>query len=509
MSYVLKIENLVKDNGKVIAGNLINNLEHAELIIRHYYVKQDKTSEEKTYIPSELRKEDLAYIIERYVDWEEANINYLNLISGLKKAGEYPIDEKVRYKAYKRVREYWNNNNMGNQDGISFSIEIMFADQEEDIIEKRFGPNYSVQISYKKKWISDHLDYPTLLNNFIFLFKYVDLNYRCKFISNPKDLGIIERLIGVHGNNEYLVGIGFKSVNLQSSVQMLAYKNELLNHGIEIEALFKWFFEEYLKSEFKIENYTYCSPSAESSQLEKILVIISQIDAVLKQFKLYSEDGTIDREFYEFSSSINRISDAKSMIKKKYIYPNSDEIKTELYCIFSNQNALSYIEKSNNKYDTLINLLLNEKVKIKDFPACNSHYLKWLVDKGIIAEDENEYLYIEKSMYNVLSDLFVNGCISYSYCQKNEKKIVDEMLERGDLIAESSLFTRQEKDYLDYMLNTQQFNNGPEIRNKYAHGNFSIDEKTYESDYVELLKIMVLIVLKINEEYCLKYPISY
>ena len=80
------------------------------------------------------------------------------------------------------------------------------------------------------------------------------------------------------------------------------------------------------------------------------------------------------------------------------------------------------------------------------------------------------------------------------------------MIVKGDLVAESSLFTRQEKDYLDYMLNVQQFLNGPELRNRYVHGNFPINAKAHNGDYLELLKIMTLIVLKINEEFCLKYP---
>ena len=32
----------------------------------------------------------------------------------------------------------------------------------------------------------------------------------------------------------------------------------------------------------------------------------------------------------------------------------------------------------------------------------------------------------------------------------------------------------------------------------------SLDKQTQEIDYIELLKIMVLIILKINEEFCLR-----
>jgi len=50
----------------------------------------------------------------------------------------------------------------------------------------------------------------------------------------------------------------------------------------------------------------------------------------------------------------------------------------------------------------------------------------------------------------------------------------------------------------------QQFNNGPELRNKYVHGTYPIDENVQQRDYLELLKIIVLIIIKINEEFCLR-----
>jgi len=49
-------------------------------------------------------------------------------------------------------------------------------------------------------------------------------------------------------------------------------------------------------------------------------------------------------------------------------------------------------------------------------------------------------------------------------------------------------------------------NNGPELRNKYAHGIFPVDPKKQEHDYIELLRIMVLIIIKINEEFCIMNP---
>ena len=107
----------------------------------------------------------------------------------------------------------------------------------------------------------------------------------------------------------------------------------------------------------------------------------------------------------------------------------------------------------------------------------------------------------------MLKDLFLNEVLSYKFYKLHSPKksaILDEWISEGDVVIEDSLFTRQEQKYIDYMLNVQRYTNGPELRNKYAHGTFSLDKNMHEEDYIQLLKIMILIIIKINEEFCLK-----
>lgn len=46
------------------------------------------------------------------------------------------------------------------------------------------------------------------------------------------------------------------------------------------------------------------------------------------------------------------------------------------------------------------------------------------------------------------------------------------------------------------------------LRNKYAHSTYPENEKIQVMDYIVLLKIMILVVTKINEEFCLKEQIE-
>lgn len=79
------------------------------------------------------------------------------------------------------------------------------------------------------------------------------------------------------------------------------------------------------------------------------------------------------------------------------------------------------------------------------------------------------------------------------------------MIKDGTLGVQSSLFSEPEAQYLDYHLNQHTYINSLDLRNKYSHGSHSgpgESEKEHEVNYYQLLKIMVCIVLKINDEFC-------
>ena len=62
------------------------------------------------------------------------------------------------------------------------------------------------------------------------------------------------------------------------------------------------------------------------------------------------------------------------------------------------------------------------------------------------------------------------------------------------------------KEKLDLFNSNIEYNDNNdilELRNKYAHGAHSTDEMQHFNDYFKFLEILVLIIIKINEEFCL------
>ena len=81
---------------------------------------------------------------------------------------------------------------------------------------------------------------------------------------------------------------------------------------------------------------------------------------------------------------------------------------------------------------------------------------------------------------------------------------LDQWIQEKKVVVENTLFSRSEADYINYMLNQAEFSNGLDLRNKYTHDTCPLNEGKQKQDYLELLKIMILIVIKINEEFCIR-----
>ena len=312
--------------------------------------------------------------------------------------------------------------------------------------------------------------------------------------------------MGVHGKQDYPMGTHFRTKKMRTSLQMVAYCRELQQLNIQIEDIFHWFFETYLKEEFHTEGFIYTPPSPATTYFEKCKLLASAIDGVLKQYRLFCEDGQIDRELLEISSGHIVFQDVPSTVPNKYGYAGSPMLQREMELLFSDQSMMAYTEKTQSKYHTLPQLLMAEDMKKEDFEYYQQGNLDWLIERGSVQIDADGYLRINRTRTAVLGDLSYNEVVCPNHYDKNLHDQGDTLFAAGDMYYESTLFSKPEQDYLNYVLNRSKFTNGLDLRNKYIHDTCPLDEETQAGDYIELLKIMVLTIIKINEEFCLGNP---
>lgn len=501
---VLEYKTLVIKYDDIIKEYLMNNNnESVELLIGKYYI--DEESYDKLNFPSSLTLADKEKMILKYIEYEFANLNFIRIIAKIQSNKDsIVVDDKTKLKAQKRREEIENNLFKNTNTTIEFGIGVVINDNQEEaslITSKGNDTNYS----YSGKWIKENNDYPTLLNNFIYLFNYVDPYFRIDLINKKCYSGIFER-INYKVVRSYNPNQTFNNRAMVANMQIAAYYNYLNKNNIRLEDIIEWFFKEYLKSEFDIDNYIISMPSANSNYFEKCKSLLPEFDLILKEYKYYCEDGIIDQELVNISSTQMFFKDIPSLNDKKYIYANKiDDTLLIQYYFFSDQCLLNYNPITNKSYGCFYELLRNIEMKYSDYNIHEQKMIDWLVDKELLAVDNNYIKLKNKPLINIYADLYFNEVINYWRYPKQLRNIVDSLIERGILYSENTLFSKPEQDYFNYYLNMSEFIDGFDIRNSNLHGSQSGDRNSeiHSSRYMIILQLLILIVIKINDDLCI------
>ncbi len=500
--YVLMHKGLTVAFGPVISEHLVHNSHTAEQLLAHFLAEHQRSK--PLFFPDQFTAQMREQALWDYVDREDANLNYLQLLEQSQSSKQLPIPSRLKLKA-RRQKEALQEKIFTGRSGFSYGVEVAFKSIPDGPVQEEYRhEDHTSAYTYSREWLEENQDYPTLLNNFIYLFKYVDLCFRCTFPSLPADLGALERHLGVKGKDDYITGSYFNTKRMRTLLQMAAYRDELQRLHIQLEDIIQWFFEVYLKEEFGAEGFTYAPPSLGTTYIEKCKLLASATDGVLKQYRLFSEDGKVDRELLEISSEHIFFRDSPSFIANKYAYANSEKIRQEMYLLFSDQSILHYTEKTGSNYQTLPQMLQSVEMYKEDFAHFQKDALDWLIERGSVQIGESGCLQLNKARVILLGDMYYHEVICPSYYDGACRQQLESFVETKEICYESTLFSKPEQDYLNYILNRSEFSNGLDLRNKYIHDTCPLDENIQLQDYMELLKIMVLIMIKINEEFCLK-----
>ncbi|WP_295362607.1 hypothetical protein [uncultured Pseudoramibacter sp.] len=496
---VLRHRDIVKYYDDVIAEYLRNS-DHTAEILSKKFLEKKLNNEHKIYLPLSLKTSEFDMILQNYIDSEDCDFGIAKIIAESQSSKECPLSDKLRLKANKKVQEYWNKQ-IDHDSIFEFGVVVQVK-SNPDIKTIDSSDTRNPIITYDINWIKDNLDYPTLMNNFIYLFEFTDVECRCNFVAQPAERSLLTEL-GRKGTREYERDIAFSFEEMKSSAEMQMYVQILAQNNIKIENIIKWFFSEYLPAEFDVEGFVFNTPSDRCTTLEKNKMLLSELDGIVKQFNMYVRDGKIDRELLEMSSNPVSMSKIPSFIERKYVYANSNEIRNEMELILSDQSLLPYTKKYGEGYDNFLDLIKNQPVKREDYSDYVQPQLDFLENRGVISFGEDGIIDFNDLRTKILIRLYYRQVICGNYCGENIEYI-DNLVKSGDLRYGSTLLSEPEQDYMDFMLNKSKFSNGYDLRNKYIHSTYPVDEKQQENDYYHILKIVIIFIIKINEEFCLR-----
>ena len=474
------------------------------------YLKKASTRE--VFLPKCLSVEDKEQIVKNYIASNLIHPGTLQIIINLPVDSEFKISDETRLDAKNRYDQEISNL-FGNSasSGFQTTLEASINDQAEPVIKDYKDHNLFIKVS--SKWIKDNLDYPTLLNNFIYIYNFVDKENRIELISKPNQMSTLERVfMRTDLKKEYIKSDFFDIYNNFAVIAMVSYCEFLEKEcNIRIEEVLQWFFDKYLVDEFNIKNFIVNMPSPGSTYLEKCRTICCEFESILKQYDVLVKFGYINHDYIELSSKPMDYSAIKSFITEKYIYLNKDnkDCQGALYWLFSDQTMLTYLPNrgQNEKYHCLYDLLMNSTVNIGEYQEYQRNDIEMLVKKGIISKDiEGNLTFCDKLEAIILCDLYKNEFVSNSFLKKYKLDGALEKLQTNKWITKGTgLFSKTECEYFDFYLNKSKFTNGQDLRNTYLHGTQrkrGADIDLHRVNYYRLLIFVVIAIIKINEELC-------
>ena len=495
---ILYQKELVKYYSNEIRIYLIEQIESAEWLLSQYVEKHD-FGWDNLYFPGSLSLEDKETIILNYLESEDPNLNYVRLITNIHNVQEIRISDSTRLKAI-RLEKQLNDKLFTEDTGVELGCNVCFKkDQDKPVIISK--EKNITSYSYSKEYVNQ-IEHPLFyLGHFNGLFDFLDRQGCVSLVSKSNDIDPFEKSL-MSAKSEYPISLSFSLKANLSFVQMFLYDKDVLQtKNQNTEKLIHFFITDYLVNGFGLKGLRFNLPSNGTSYLEKIRILLAEYDALLRQYKLYKENGEIDFDLLEISSKPYNLSDIPSFVPKKYCYPKNNYFNRVNNLMFSDQSHLCFIDSLNKDYRSLCYMLEKENLAYESFKEYQKRDVEFLIEENLLFIDNEGFVKIkDKTKLFILNQLYKEDVLNYWHYSKECRDMIDKMVFEGTLIFEETLFTRSEIDYFNYYLNKKNYSNGFDLRNSFMHGTNPISEKKQEHLYYVLLRILVLTVLKINDD---------
>lgn len=501
---LLGCRSLVKAYDEDVRALLLASPENAEHLVTEHLMHDERR---KIVLPASLTPVDRRQLFESYIDSGAANPNYLRLLASAHPNRGAGIDDKLKLKAQKAYAAYWQKH-FETTEGIRTGVEVRVDDEQVDAVKVHLDGLVG-KYSYSRAWLTENLDFPTILNNFVFLFEFSSSHMLLNFPSFYAQLGVFERYLITVGKDEYRTGAAFNHQQQASMLQTVLYDQILRSQEIDLESVLEWFFTDYLPQEFGAENFKFRPASPSATFLERSRHLFSEMESVLKQFTLYVENGEVDPELLALASEQLNYRDIPSLLGDgKYVYA-SDAVAMQRIqnLLFSDQSLMGYISEELNE-STFAELLQKHEVLYEAFEDHQVDDLDFLIGEGIVRHVDGEPLiFASRAQFAVLEMLNEREGANVQRFPAEAQASIEEMLRKRWLEKGATLLTHAESDYFNFMLNST-YSNGVNLRNRYIHGSQADgeDQQVHFQTYIEVLRLLVALVIKINDDFTLRYP---
>lgn len=497
---MLKSKRLVDAYDTTVRDRLLAEPRQGELVIRHHL---EGASKSETFLPSSLAPADSRSLMEAYIGSAEPNPNYLKLIANAPIDSKTGVDAKLVVLAkrrYEAMVEDLFKTTPGVKTGCSVSVS---STQVEPVTAALNG--MVLEYTFSEAWLEGTLDFPSVLNNFQFLFEFAPHDGLLTLPAFEGERRGLELALGLHGAKDYRTGHVFAAKDRATLLQTVMYQRYLATKDIDLEEVIRWYFKEHLPEEYGITGFVFNPSSPTANFLERCRNLFAEMESVALQFGLLVEDGAIDHDLAAAGADQVRYRTIPSALEGKYVYATDrPEIRAILHILFSDQSHLTYINEVLSG-DTAVDLLVRNEVAYESLHEHQQPLVDRLIEFGVAENTGKRVRLKDLDLFCVLKSLYAYEAVAYHHLNTRSRAHVDAMLDAGWLVRRSSLLTEAESAYFNYNLNSVDFSNGPKLRNKYQHGSQPKSEGVaqHQQTYYSALRLMVALVIKMNDEFWL------
>lgn len=501
---LLRSKYLVGKYPATIKEEFLSAPEHFEVFLGMYTYEKD---EKRLYIPSSVTKQEMLELCKSYVASDNANPNYLDILLKPIKGSErfITLDPATKLNIKKRTNEI-QEKLFGDisQNGLRFGIAILSSKEAYDKELESSSPTDMVAY-IDNDWLEKHHEYPDILNGFLRIWEFFSDDLISAMPSFPnKEIGAIMRHMGVKTANSYEIDVYF-DLKHQLAVGKIQMITELLSrYDIRIEDVIDWFFSTYSKEEFGVEWLPLNMPSKGEVTGNKTATLFRIEESIRTQYEVLATHNAIDSKIVNMTNT-PRLADLPSFAEKKYAYFDGDLSRTIAGLLYSDQTSITHIDDKRNGH-AFINLISSHPLKLSDFLEHQKPAVQYLIDSGVIIIKEDDTLgHADINELYVYKKLYADGVVGYHHSSNEIQAVLDKMQGEGMVAFGDTLFSTQESDYLNFVLNNSQFDNSWAIRNMYQHGTPAYSNKQrYNFDYHMALLVLIHHVIKINDELTLR-----
>jgi len=490
---------LIRGFDKTITRSMCENHHiSAEMIIGSF--ASENRNLQTLKLPSSLTPAMIDGIMLSYVSESMPNLNHVRVLASWPSSAKIPYSPSpdVLVQAKKKAKELNDNLFPDSTAGVRYGMGVTFSQTQKACKGIELEGN-SYTTTYGTEWLSTYTDPGTILNNFIYVFGFADKDGLLGMPAHKHERTALTEALGLHPLGEYPTSIPFNMRNSQALIEVLAYRDLLRRCDCRLETSIEWFYNEYISSEFGVEGFNISLPTEETSYLDKCKSIGPEIERVLKSFKLYVEQGTVD-ELYFPHIQIKDFDAVPSLIEKKYLVANSEFAKRG-HILFSDQSRLAYSKVHPDAGHSFFSMITKERVVRSDFHDIYQPLIDWIANDGLIEIRDDV---IEPSIRSLfLRQIWDEGAIPLFHYSDSDRQMGDHFSADEILGYSETLFSPDESDYMNFMFNNAKFSNSMALRNKYDHASSRVDdpnEQPIQEDYCRLLVLLIGITLKINEE---------